>query len=158
MTLFALRLDTLPWLFPSAQERIVIWGYTSEQVMKAPLLGVGINSARVLHQKERAHAPRAEGSPFKLTTGVHSHSGYLQTWYEAGAVGAALLLGIGLLILRALTHATSGAQPYLLATFASCALVGALSFSLWQPWFIASFGFAALFAGLGLERLERQPH
>ena len=46
-------------------------------------------------------------------------------------------------------------QPYLYATFVTCALLGGTSFSLWQPWFMASFGFAAGFAVLGWALAER---
>src|SRR4029450_11808593 len=93
--------------------------------------------------------PRPPGSEFRLTTGLHSHNGYLQTWYEAGAVGATLLLAFGLLVLRSLAAAPTGAQPYLYASFVACALMGGSSFSLWQPWFMAALGLAAVFAGLG---------
>src|SRR5262249_23010181 len=34
-TLYAQKLYAAPWLFPSAQQRIVIWGYTSGQVARA---------------------------------------------------------------------------------------------------------------------------
>ena len=91
----------------------------------------------------------APGSEFRLTTSLHSHNGYLQTWYEAGAVGAAILLVIGLVVLGSLAGAPAGVQPYLYATFVACALMGGSSFSLWQPWFMAALGLAAVFAGLG---------
>jgi O-antigen ligase len=91
----------------------------------------------------------APGSQFHLSTGAHSHNVYLQTWYETGAVGAALLLLSGLLIVRELAQAPQRAQPYLYSTFATCALLGGTSFGLWQPWFMASFGLVAAFAMLG---------
>ena len=68
-----------------------------------------------------------------------------------GAVGALFLLGLGLLVLRSLAQAAAATQPYLYATFLSCALMGGSSFSLWAPWFMASFGLAAVFAVLGAE-------
>jgi len=137
------------WVPHSAQHRIVIWGYTSKQLAKAPILGAGISTARALNEPEGHDAPLAPGSQFHLTTGVHSHNIYLQAWYETGAVGAALLLSIGLLVLCQLAKAPQRAQPYLYATFATCALMSGSSFGLWQPWFMASFGLVALFAMLG---------
>jgi hypothetical protein len=75
--------------FPSAQMRIVIWGHTGKQVVKAPLLGVGVAATRTYHKTEGgADAPRAPGSAFPLETGWHSHHIFLQIWYETGAVGA----------------------------------------------------------------------
>jgi O-antigen ligase len=143
------------WLPSSAQQRLVIWGYTSEQVAKAPVLGAGMSTARALDNPDDFDAPRAPGTDFRLTTSLHSHNAYLQVWYETGAVGALILLGLGLLVLRSLANAASDVQPYLYATFVSCALVGATSFSLWAPWFMASFGLAAVFAALASELAAR---
>ena len=41
--LIAHRLDlhNSSWLQPSARHRIIIWNFTAEQVLKAPLLGIG---------------------------------------------------------------------------------------------------------------------
>src|SRR5262249_21619538 len=91
----------------------------------------------------------APGSKYRLTTGWHSHNAYLQAWYETGAVGALWLLALGLLVLRSLASADAAAQPYLYAIFISCAAIAASSFSLWAPWFMASFAFAAIQAALG---------
>jgi hypothetical protein len=144
------------WMPRTAQHRIVIWGYTSEQLLRAPILGAGVHTARALHNPDDHDAPRAPGSEFRLSTGLHSHNGYLQTWYEAGGVGALFLLAIGLLVLRSLATAPAPAQPYLFATFVACALAGGSSFSLWQPWFVASFGLAAIFASLGWAGAKRR--
>jgi O-antigen ligase len=147
------RLYLLPWLPHSAQARIVIWGHTSELIAKAPILGSGINTARALHNLR--DSPLAPGSTIPVTTNLHSHNVYLQTWYETGLVGAVLLLVIGLLLLRDIARAPAAAQPYLYATFVTCALMGGTSFSLWQPWFLGSFGFAAGFAMVGRALAER---
>jgi O-antigen ligase len=144
------------WIPRTAKHRIVIWGHTSQQIAKAPILGAGIHTARALNATNDYDVARAPGSDFRLTTGLHSHNGYLQTWYEAGAVGAAFLLVFGLLVLRCLAAAPADAQPYLYATFVACALMGGSSFSLWQPWFMASLGLAAVFAGLGWALTDRR--
>ena len=149
------KLYLSPWLPHSAQHRIVIWGYTSSLIAASPILGSGINTARALNDPDGLDTPLAPGSDFRLTTNLHSHNGYLQTWYEAGAVGALILLGIGLLVLSNLARAATELQPYLYATFVTCALIGGSSFSLWQPWFMASFGFAAGFSMLGWVLAER---
>jgi hypothetical protein len=134
------------WLPPSAQHRIVIWGHTSQLVAEAPILGAGINTARALNDRQ---GPVAPGSDFRLTTSLHSHNAYLQTWYETGAVGAALLMAVGLAVIAAIARAPELIQPYLFASFAACALLAGSSFSLWQSWFVASFGLAASFAMAG---------
>lgn len=139
------------WVPHSAKHRLVIWGYTSEQFAKAPVLGAGINAARVLSETTRPEdAPRAPGSDIPATTGWHTHNVYLQLWFETGAVGGLLLCAIGLLVLSALARAPSEAQPLLYAAFTAAAVTGASSFSLWAPWFMASFAIAAVNGALGL--------
>lgn len=137
------------WLQRSAQHRIVIWGHTSQQIAKAPILGAGLHAARAHNDPHGYDAPLAPGSEFRLTTSLHSHNAYLQAWYETGAVGAFILLALGLLVLRSVGEAPVRAQPYLYATFVACALMGGSSFSLWQTWFMASLGLVAVFATLG---------
>jgi O-antigen ligase len=152
---YAKQLYLASWLASTARQRIVIWGYTSSQIRNAPLLGAGVSTARALNFQDDERAPKAPGSEYRLTTGWHSHNGYLQTWYEAGAIGALLLVAFGLLVLRSLARAPGEAQPYLYATFVSCAVMAGSSFSLWAPWFMASIGFAAVFAALGTDIAAR---
>jgi len=137
------------WLPHSAQHRIVIWGYTTQLLGNAPIFGAGIDAARAHNDPDSYDAPFAPDSHIRVTTGHHSHNVYLQTWYETGAVGALILLGIGLLVCKSLTQACGEAQPYLTATFVTCALLGCSSFSLWQAWFMASLGLSAGFAVVG---------
>ena len=147
-SVYTSQLYAAPWLFQSAQARVAIWGHTSQQVLKAPVLGSGIASARALHDPQAA--PLAPGSAHaRLTTGLHSHNAYLQTWYETGAVGAALLLAIGILIVRLCEGMSGGVRAYLLALFGTCALLEASSFSMWAPWLLSSLGLTAAFATLG---------
>lgn len=138
-----------PWLAHSAQHRIVIWGYTSGLVGDAPIFGAGLNTARALNDPERRPGPVAPGSAFQLTTSLHSHNAYLQAWYETGALGAALLMTVGLAAIGAIARVPLEARAYLYAAFAACALLGSTSYSLWQPWFMASFGLAASCAMVG---------
>jgi O-antigen ligase len=145
------------WLPHSARHRIVIWGYTAEQIPKAPLLGAGIGTARALHDARAAEPSLAPGTSFHLSTSLHSHNAYLQVWYETGAAGALLMLGLGLLILRALLTFPADARAYLMAAFVACALGVASAYSIWAPWFMASLAMAAMFAALGAALPRRDP-
>jgi O-antigen ligase len=149
------RLYLSTWIPPSAQHRIAIWGYTSNQIAKAPIMGAGIDTSRARNGPQGYDVQFAPGSDFGLPTGMHSHNDYLQTWYETGAVGALMLLVIGLLVLSSLARSSLQVQPYLYASFATSALLGGTSFSLWQPWFMASFGLTAVFAMLGWAMADR---
>jgi O-antigen ligase len=137
------------WLPESARHRVVIWHATAEQIPNAALLGAGIGSARVLRETAAREGQTAPGTSFQLSPSLHSHNAYLQVWYEAGAAGALMLLGLGLVVLRSLTRAPADAQPFLAATFAAGALLIATAYSIWAPWFMASLAMAAIFAALG---------
>jgi O-antigen ligase len=154
--LYSAGAQSAAWLPHSARHRIVIWRHTAEQIPKAPLLGAGIGTARASHEargdgsREGRHEARlAPGTPFELSTNLHSHNAYLQVWYEAGAVGATIVLGLGLTVLLGLGAATAAVQPYLAATFAACAFLVASAYSIWAPWFMATLAMAAIFAALG---------
>jgi O-antigen ligase len=147
--IYSAQLYRATWLPMSAQHRIVIWGYTAEQIAKAPLLGAGIATARALHDPEEFNSPNTPlvpGTKFPATGASHSHNAYLQVWYEAGAFGALLLLGFGLILLQALDNQRQEARPYLHATFAACALLAASAFSIWAPWLLAAFCIVAICA------------
>ena len=145
-----------PWLPESARHRVVIWHATAEQIHRSPFLGAGIGSARVLREAAAREGLTAPGTRFQLSPSLHSHNAYLQVWYEAGAVGALILLGLGLVVLRSLTRPPADMQPYLAATFAAGALLIATAYSIWAPWFMASLTMASIFAALGAGLPERK--
>lgn len=131
------------WLFQSARERVVIWQMTAEGVMRRPLLGIGAAATK----KYGASTPTIDAGPSASdgktevrNTRVHAHNAYLQTWYELGAVGAAIMLGIGLSLIHALTRLPSQFQPIAAAQFAAVAGMIAFSFGMWQEWFISAVG------------------
>jgi len=156
-SLYANQLHAKEWLFPSARHRIVIWEYTAEKIAKAPILGAGVSSARALDTLEEGTRTLAPGTPFPRETSVHAHNAYLQVWFEAGALGAALLLTIGLLVIGAVGRTAARVQSLLLATFASHALVAAFGFSIWAPWLLSSFALAAMFASPAVTLASRDP-
>jgi len=153
--LLAHRLDlqAASWLQASARHRIIIWNYTAEQVLYAPWLGIGARSTYVLGPllEEKGLVQPEEG--MRRTLSVHSHSVYLQTWFELGLVGATLLTLLGLSVLQAINGLARQFQPYVFATFATAAVMGASSYGMWQSWFVGMFGFAASLVGLGMSLL-----
>jgi O-antigen ligase len=146
--LYDLGLQRSAWLPESARHRVVIWGVTSKEIAEAPILGHGIGAARKRALESDINPTHEPGTPFRQSTGWHAHSAYLQAWYEAGAIGAALLLGIGLATLAAIARAPATAAPVLHTAFATNALIAASSFSLGATWFQASHALAAVFAML----------
>jgi O-antigen ligase len=156
--LIAHRLDVheASWLQPSARHRIIIWNHTAEQALKSPWIGVGARTTHVLGPRlEREMAgPDAD---LLRSLSLHSHSVYLQTWFELGLIGATLLTLLGLAVLQAISALAPQLQSYAYATFASAAITAASSYGMWQIWFVGAFGFCAVLYGLSA-RLDPDTH
>ena len=141
------------WLPHSARARIVLWGYTAEKIPETPLLGIGLGSMRELDARVRDD-PNAvviadtvePGKTFVWGKGPHAHNGFLQAWYELGAVGAALLLAAGLGVLWSIARLPAQAQPYVLAQFAAYLVIAAFGWGIWQSWLMALTGLAPIYA------------
>lgn len=142
------------WLPRTARQRIILWGYTASLVPARPLLGVGIASTKPLDDARRVNLTKPQGFDYELRTGPHSHNVYLQSWYELGAIGALLFMALGLCVLRAITRTAPVCQPFLLAGFATAAVLMAFTWGMWQAWFMGSFAFAALVAMLVAKQAE----
>jgi hypothetical protein len=144
------NLHNASWLEGTAQHRIIIWNYTAQEVLKAPWLGVGARTTYVMGPRLEPDVVTRPGEAFKRTLSTHSHSIYLQTWFELGLIGATLLTLLGLSILQAVRGLSTELKPYAYATFTTAALVAASSYGMWQIWFagmfcmsLALFGIAA---------------
>jgi O-antigen ligase len=129
------------------QDRVVIWKATSDLVPNAPVLGTGVHSGRVITQaeSERHFAP---DTPYALSVGWHSHNAFLQVWFETGALGAGILLCFGLFALQGIALLDASVRPALFATFGTCTMIASTAFSAFAPWLIASFAMCALFSTL----------
>jgi O-antigen ligase len=143
------------WLHNSLRHRIVIWNTTAEETMKAPVLGIGAYMTYVLMPDRNKGAERDGDSVFKKTFSRHAHNAYLQTWFELGAVGAALLAALGVAILGAIRRLASRAQPFALAAFASAATMLSTSYGIWQSWYLALFAFQAALLALTARAAEK---
>ena len=153
---YSAKLYQAQWIPLTGRNRIVLWGVTSKRVWKAPILGVGLTSTKPLDQEAADKAAWPKDHPYPLRTGRHSHNIYMQTWYELGAIGALLLLAIGLGVLRLIWRLAPDVQPYAFASFVSASIIGAFSWGMWQPWFMAAFGFWAVALMIVVDAAERQ--
>jgi O-Antigen ligase len=156
LVLHRLDLHNAEWLPQSARHRLIIWNYTAEQVLKAPWFGVGARTTYVLGPRIDEQPITRPDENFKRTLSVHSHSVYLQTWFELGLFGATLLTLVGLAILQAIRGLVPPLQPYAYATFVSAAVMAASSYGMWQSWFVAMFGMTAALFALGAQLLAER--
>jgi hypothetical protein len=147
-------LQDADWLQLSAQLRITLWNEIAHLVPQAPLFGVGADMTYFIRPVMQ-EAPAAVASWARTIPITHPHNVYLQTWYELGFVGAAILTGFGLLLLRQAARLEKRVRTFAFAMFASCAVQIAFSYSMWQIWFMCLFGFAAAMFALGDALLGR---
>lgn len=142
-------LHNASWLQKSAQQRIEIWHATAEDVFRAPFLGIGAHSTYVQHRERRNSLADGLKKSDLSSFSTHAHNVYLQTWYELGLVGAALLTLVGLSFVKAISNLARAFQPYAYATFTSAAVVAAFSYGMWQIWFMAMFGYCVALFWIG---------
>lgn len=146
---FKAQLHEAEWLPYSAKERVVLWGYTAEQIPKAPILGIGLASARKI-QQDQTTGRKPKGSGFTWQGGWHSHNAFLQTWYELGAVGVFLLIVAGMSVFGYIGRLSTAIQPFILAQLTAFLVISAFSWGMWQSWFMAIAGLTAMYAALAV--------
>ena len=152
------ELQDADWLPLSAQLRIVMWNKIALLVPEAPVLGVGADMTYVIR-------PLLTEAPAAAQTWIgfpipHPHNLYLQTWYELGLVGAALLAAFGFLLLGQMHRLGPAQRPYAYAMFAATAVAVGSSYNVWQIWFMCCLGFSAAMFALASHaaRLANIPH
>ncbi len=144
MAIYRLDLQDSRFFQKSARDRFVIWNNTAEAALRSPIIGVGANAMYAMAGK---HLP-AQKPPPKWHP--HPHNVYLETWFELGAIGAALLTLLGLAVLDKVHRLTDHIRPYAQAAFASAATVAGSSYGTWQIWFIAMFALTSTLMALAV--------
>lgn len=122
----------------SWDHRLRMWDYSFSQITESPWIGAGLDSSRTFHDVFTTRI--GVDVPF---VSLHPHNVGLQTWIEAGFVGAALLtLALVSLYrpLRRLTgnHAWRGAAVSGLVM--SAAVASAVTVGAWQYWWWGLLG------------------
>ncbi len=148
-TMLAVPLAKLPydmgwqhwtWLPPeSVAARFYIWKYCADDASKHMLTGIGIRGTRDLHLviPVDPNDPTL-GYALKGRAARHPHNVFLQTWLELGAIGAVLLLSIGLAGLWALRNWPVLFKASAYALFAACCAIGLSGFDMFQTWLLGA--------------------
>lgn len=137
----------------SWDRRIDMWAYTVNALEDRPVFGYGFDAAR----KARDEVV-VDGQARRIMK-MHPHNAGLQAGYETGLIGLILFVAaVGRLLWRAAPRWPRTEAATLAAVSAAMAAMGALSYGLWQEWWLAT-GFGALAAcGLaGAQRMEPRP-
>jgi hypothetical protein len=152
-TMLAVPLAKLPydlgwqhwtWLPPeSVAARFYIWKYSADNTSTHLLTGIGIRGTRDLHLviPLDPNDPNM-GYALKGRAARHPHNVFIQTWLELGAIGAVLLLSIGLAGLWSLRNWPSLLQASGYALFAACCAIGLSGFDMFQTWLIGATALA----------------
>ena len=143
------------WLPSSFRARIVIWEHTTEQISAKPWFGVGVRSTQEMQKPSTPTVERSQEPGRGL--GRHAHSLFLQTWFELGTIGAVLAALAGGAVATRIRLLPKGAQPFGVATFVAFATIAAFAWGLWETWWMASVGLAALYLSLGAAEAFEQP-
>jgi O-antigen ligase len=126
----------------SWNRRMEIWSFTDQKIFEKPFVGWGIDASRT----------------FKGYIQLHPHDGALQAWFELGLPGAALIAAFFLFLFWRISEAV---EERLFAA-AACAtavvylVIGAISFSLWQEWWIC-LGALGMASAVALRRALQPP-
>ena len=136
--------EAFPDAPPSWRHRLAVWQFVADRLAEKPLMGWGLDAARNL--------PGAD-SPVYLKQGLmplHPHSAILQVWLELGLPGAVLLGALIVLVVKGIAplDVDPRAAAGRLATFVTFFVPAALSFGMWQNWWLASGWIAAFVAAL----------
>jgi O-antigen ligase len=135
LAVLATRNDNLAARLPlSYAERVGYWDYAVDRIGDHPLRGWGLDASRTF-------SPHIQ---------LHPHDGALQVWLELGVLGAVLAALFWIAAFRRL----SGDRRDLLAagtagSMATYLLFGAVSFGVWQEWWLALGALVACIAALG---------
>ena len=153
---YAAGLHQAQWIPQTGRNRIILWGFTAREVIAAPFFGTGVASTKELDGRAAATAIQPADHTYPLRTGRHSHNIFMQTWYELGAIGAGVLMSIGLAVLSLLSRLSRAHEPYALASFVSVVIIGCFSWGMWQTWFMAAYAVWAVLLALALTMADRQ--
>lgn len=148
-----LQLQLNPHIPSSGQARFPIWYEVAQRVQESPYWGYGVVSLQALGQS---------GKGF-IWEHAHSHSVFVQSWYETGLIGALTLFSCGLVILIRLYRYPRELICFGLATLVTITVsFTTTAWEIWVPWHlgvVALIGIILLLTDrIALSDRDRQHH
>jgi len=104
--------------------RLDIWRFATQRILEHPLWGWGLDAART----------------FGPEIPLHTHNAAIQVWLELGAVGALLTALFWAWVMMRVEQLEALDRPMAAAAAAAASAyltIGALSFGVWQEWWLA---------------------
>ncbi|MBD21912.1 MAG: hypothetical protein CMM37_12825 [Rhodospirillaceae bacterium] len=129
----------------SAMHRIMIYHFASNNILKKPLLGWGMDAARSIpgggQKLDTFKCLKSGGMGFDLfldgsNLPLHTHNAGIQIWLELGLIGAIILIISVFSFIKKMRIELDNAdsQAALASTFVCCCLIYNISFGIWQSW------------------------
>ncbi len=130
-----------------ASARMEIWDFIARKALENPLYGFGMDATRQIPSFDTQLLYANEDHV------LHPHNFVMQIWLEFGAVGAALMALILLFILYCIYKIEDAVQKrFCLSVFISLIIIAAMSYGLWQGWWLGLFVLVASFCALILPK------
>ncbi|WP_419902636.1 O-antigen ligase family protein [Kiloniella sp.] len=142
-------------LHTSAHHRFFIWGFVSDKILEAPLIGAGMDASRVYPNTEEEVYKRIRSDGYITGAGdrvisLHPHNAPLQIWLELGLIGAIFAALCVLNILNwgnLFPHDNALRNISIQAAIITTILMTMLGYGIWQnKWFVMFYLFSALIA------------
>ena len=145
LMVWGLRSGFVAWLHEhvpnSWDARLNIWAFTANQIQAHAIRGWGIDASRT----------------FGPAIPLHTHNAQLQLWLELGAIGAALAgvffcwLAYGVVRISQRSRGEAAAAAGALVSYL---VIGALSFGVWQEWWLGLGALTLVACGLARATAE----
>ena len=138
----------------SVPHRLEVWRFFSDEIVKSPWVGHGIESARFLRSDTRMH--------YMATDRVmHPHNAVLQLWLEFGVIGSIWAIAFIIFLLRRFENLAPLPRRYAYTVFITLTGVLSMGYGLWQPWQLATLmaitSFSVMAARMYPERAASLP-
>ncbi len=130
--------------------RLIIWQFSSERILENPILGWGLNSARILpggSQELAIGTTHTEGTTILgQALPLHPHNALIQIWLELGLVGLVIFSALFALLLTTIPNNKDGriACCTYISVITAGFVISQLGFGFWQGWWLGTLGIAAI--------------
>ncbi len=131
--------------------RLAIWDHAAGLIADRPVVGYGIEAARIIGRSGANVAEDAQGFAVAFQAlPLHPHNASIQIWLELGGVGALLFaLFVYLMTIKVWFLSNDRLlRAGLVGGWVSALAVAHLSYGIWQYWWIATLGLVATMLAL----------
>ena len=147
-----LKLHEASWLAYSHRDRVLIWDTNAEIAGQNPILGAGVEAARIIQEKinaERRQAARTRDLPRESRRlALHAHNFYVQIRLDLGFAGSLVALAFGLAMIAGATRLHPRLVAWGMGLIAATMASAISGWGLWQYWFLAGLGADTVFLAL----------